>query len=64
MNFISKSLRNKLIVVLLTVSLGSIAIVGFFSFAIARNSIHDAELRSLEAINKQLYVVRKIFDRC
>ena len=51
MNFISKSLRNKLIVVLLTVSLGSIAIVGFFCFAIARNSIHDAELRSLEAIS-------------
>jgi len=50
-------------VVLLAVSLGSIAIVGFFSFAIARNSIQDAELRSLEAIsNLKMQTIELFFQ--
>jgi len=50
MNFVKKSLRNKLIVVLLTVSLGSIGIVGFLSFSNARNSLQNAKLNALESI--------------
>ena len=50
MYFVKKSLRNKLIVVLLTVSLGSIGIVGFLSFSNARNSLQNAGLNALESI--------------
>ncbi len=48
MNIISKSLRNKLTVVLLAVSLGSIAIVGLLSFINARNSLRETVLSKLE----------------
>lgn len=50
MHFVKKSLRNKLIVVLLSVSLGSIGIVGLLSFSKARNSLQNAALNALESI--------------
>jgi PAS domain S-box-containing protein len=50
MHFVKKSLRNKLIVVLLSVSLGSIGIVGLLSFSNARNSLQNAALNALESI--------------
>ena len=49
MNFIRKSLRNKLIVILLTVSLGSILFVGVWGFVNARNSLQNAAMSALEA---------------
>jgi len=48
-NYIRKSLRNKLIVILLTVSLCSIIVVGLLSFFNARNSLQKAAMEALEA---------------
>jgi PAS domain S-box-containing protein len=49
-NFVRKSLRNKLIVILSTVSLGSIVIIGVLSYVNARNSLQNTAMSALEAI--------------
>jgi len=46
---IVKSLRTKLILILLTVSLASILVVGLLSFFNARNSLQKAAIEALEA---------------
>ncbi len=49
MKFVRKSLRNKLILTLLSVSIGSIAVVGYMSFFNARNSLQNAMMNAMKA---------------
>ncbi|MEE9166980.1 MAG: ATP-binding protein [Candidatus Neomarinimicrobiota bacterium] len=61
MNFVSGSLRNKLIVVLLTTSLSPIMIVGWLSFVNARNSLRTIAIDALESIIDQKIQTVELF---